>query len=287
MFDQPDYEELENISSKTQMRSMYGQLSEALGKGFFADMVTSSLTFFGYSSFALWRAAWAGDVESARVALNSGAYSFESTPTGWSVLHRACACANPDAADVVKLLVEKGANPMARDQFARTPLHIAAATGNAAVVKALLTLPRKKKERGMGEPSFMDLPKAQEESAETEDGSSISQIFSDRKLMSVFPDTSDGFGRTPMHWAAIAGSIDCVKTLIETGNADFELRDVWGMTPLHYAAANDAENVVEELVAIRSARTDVMNEYCETPLVVARRRGNSLPKIIDLLSSKH
>ena len=285
MYDQPDYEDLENLTAKNQLTSSYGQLSEAIGKGFFADMVTSGLTFFGYSSLALWRAAWAGDVVSAAAAIESGAYPFDSTPTGWTVLHRACACTNPDAADVVKLLVEKGANPMARDQFARTPLHVAAAAGNAAVVKTLLSLPARKKERGMGEPSFMDLPKDHPQNAGGEN--SISQIFSDRKLMAVFPDTSDGYGRTPLHWAAISGSVDCVKTLIDVGNAEFELRDLWGMTPLHYAAAADAESVVEELVAVRSARTDVMNNYCETPLVVARRRGNSLPKIVGLLSSNN
>lgn len=285
MYDQPDYEELENMKTKTQLSSSYGQLSEAIGKGFFADMITSGLTFFGYSSLALWRAAWAGDVVSARAAIEAGAYPFEATPTGWTVLHRACACPNPDAADVVKLLVEKGANPMARDQFARAPLHVAAAAGNAAVVKALLTLPARKKERGMGEPSFTDLAKESAQAAESEN--SISKIFSDAKTMAVFPDTSDGYGRTPLHWAAISGSVDCVKTLIDLGNAEFELRDFWGMTPLHYAAASDAESVVEELVAVRSARTDVMNNYCETPLVVAKRRGSSLPKIVGLLSSNN
>lgn len=285
MYDQPDYEDLENLTAKSQLSSTYGQISEAIGKGVFADAITTGLTFFGYSGLALWRAAWAGDVVSARAALDSGAYSFDSTPTGWTVLHRACATKNPDAADVVRLLVEKGANPMARDQFARTPLHVAAAAGNAAVIKALLTLPPKKKESGMGEPSFMNLPKSQ--GSTTENENSISQVLSDIKTMSVFPDTSDGYGRTPMHWAAIAGSVDCVKILIDIGNAEFELRDLWGMTPLHYAAAADADSVVEELVAVRSARTDVENNYCETPLVVARRRGNSLPKIVGLLSSKH
>lgn len=302
MYDQPDYEDLETDSSKSQLYSSYGQLSEAVGKGFFADILTTGLTFFGYTSLALWRAAWAGDVVSTRAALDAGAYAFEAAPTGWSVLHRACACKNPDAADVVKLLVERGANPMARDQYARTPIHVAAAVGNAAVVKALLTLPPKKREREMGEPSFTSLPKvsltpknvrgsesplATGSSSESDERVSISKIMSERKLRAVFPDTSDGFGRTPMHWAAISGSVDCVKTLIDLGNVEFELRDLWGMTPLHYAAAADAEGVVEELVAVRSARTDVLNNYCETPLVVARRRGNLLPKIIGLLSSNH
>jgi len=49
-------------------------------------------------------------------------------------------------------------------------------------------------------------------------------------------DARDRRRRTPLHYAASAGSIDAVVTLLDAG-ADTAVQDVTGMTPLHLSVS--------------------------------------------------
>jgi hypothetical protein len=89
----------------------------------------------------------------------------------------------------VKLLLERGADPNAKNKDGKTPLHVAAIRGSVDVARLLLQY-------------------------------------------GVDPNVQDERGRTPLHVAAIRGRVDVVRFLLEHG-ANPNARDKDGMTPLH------------------------------------------------------
>ena len=60
-------------------------------------------------------------------------------------------------------------------------------------------------------------------------------------------DTRDGFGRTALHWALMAGREDCTRILRDSG-ADLNATDFGGWTPLHYWASGDGDRKVAQLL---------------------------------------
>ena len=77
----------------------------------------------------------------AKLLLTNGADArTASKPAGFTPLHSAVAddTASTDVADLVKMLLEAGADPNAKSASGGTPLHPAGFTGNATVVRMLL-----------------------------------------------------------------------------------------------------------------------------------------------------
>ncbi|KAH8726741.1 hypothetical protein GQ44DRAFT_613477, partial [Phaeosphaeriaceae sp. PMI808] len=105
---------------------------------------------------------------------------------------------------VVKLLLEHGAEVDSKDNNSRTPLSWAAKGGYEVVVKLLL-----------------------------EDGVEV--------------DTKDNYSRTPLSWAAKGGYEAVVKLLLEHG-AEADTKDKSGRTPLFWAALYRKEAVVKLLL---------------------------------------
>ena len=136
-----------------------------------------------------------------------------------TALHRA---AREGRADVVRLLLEEGADPNAPDDSGVTPLHAAArghdwdqeATGAAR-----------------GEIAELLLNKGANLSATTWDG------------------------RAPLHAAASEGSAQVARVLIAHG-AELNRKEVWGFTPLMAAAWEDQLELVDLLLAA-GARTNL------------------------------
>lgn len=84
----------------------------------------------------------------------------------------------------------------------------------------------------------------------------------------------DGFGRSPLHYAALSGDVSEVERLLAEGT-DPSLADRSGHTPLHFAAQEQRASCVPILVAA-GASVDVRDRWGNTPLfrAVFDSRGN-------------
>ena len=202
----------------------------------------------------------------------------------WIDLHSAAS-----AGDVkrVKELLEKGADPNARDEDGRTPLYWAAFRGHVEVVKLLL-------EHGAD-------PNAEDEAGRTplhaamfygciEVAKHVYMHCLQQRQVSLVevvklllqhgadPDARDKYGRTPLHDAACLGHVEIVKLLLELG-ADPNAQDKNGETPLHTALSRCNVEVVKRLEVVKlllehGADPTVKDRNRNTPLDVARREGH-------------
>lgn len=144
-------------------------------------------------------------------------------------LHEACLAKNPE---IVKLLLEKGADVKAEDKNGRTPLHEACSTGNLDVVKLLLqnsadiNIQDKNGRTMLHDAIVRNHPEV------------VEMLLSAGNPPRV--DTFDAFGRSPLSSAISQGlKIDIIQKLI---NPDFiNAPDREGYTPLHHAIARITE----------------------------------------------
>lgn len=63
---------------------------------------------------------------------------------------------------------------------------------------------------------------------------------------------TDGYGRSPLSYAAEGGYEGMVNLLLETGHASINLRDSKNLTPLSYAVQNESEAVIKLLQSVGS-----------------------------------
>ena len=147
---------------------------------------------------------------------------YQSTPLGGAALM--------GRTEVIKLLLDKRADPNGANNYGWTPLHWAAMSGHKDVVLLLL-------DRGA------DINKTDE------DGRTPLYWAADdvqqrhtKDMVHVFmqkgadPNTAGTNGRTPLHKAAMNGDKDVIKLLLD-GGADPEVADSWGKTPRQIIAA--------------------------------------------------
>jgi len=74
----------------------------------------------------------------------------------------------------------------------------------------------------------------------------------------------DGYGRTPLHYAAADGLADEVTRLLSAG-AIANVQDDNGWTPLHFAAQANSASVTNALL-LAGAQTELTDSYGNTPL---------------------
>lgn len=98
----------------------------------------------------------------------------------------------------------------------------------------------------------------------------------------AFLDQADRKGRTPLHWAAQAGHVSIVQTLMASGQVDSNRQDSQGTTPLWDALYRGHLPVIEELLA---AGIDIESRQKDgqTPLTWAAQKGHleMMKKLLD------
>jgi ankyrin repeat protein len=246
----------------------------------------------GYET-PLWRLVWcAGKAQIARMLLDRGADPDESY--GWFDL-LGLAAWNKDP-EMVRALVEAGANVNAANQDGLTALHFAARTGCAEAARVLLDAGANPLARGRFGPLFTPVDEAigdenwrvlavllgdarvrtdQEESGWqillTEIGSR--QTAAEQAVLSTVADSKlrDEQSLTSLHAAAARGQADLAQTLLKWG-ADVEALDAKGRVPLHYAAEEGHTSVAEVLVE-HGAKVNSKDQDGWTPLALAERAG--------------
>lgn len=206
----------------------------------------------GTGDWRLKSAAEDGDIEFARALLKLGA-SVETTSTGETALH---AAVKADNLDMMRLLLDAGADPNAQDVdeygllwFARTleavdilldagtDVHLVNEAGEEALAyHSDIEI----QERLIAAGAYINPPSTRFgtpllEAVERYD---LGQI---QFLLDAGADVNaaTGWGKTPLMEAAINSFTEGVTLLLSRG-ADFTLRDENGRTTLHYAAAPEA-----------------------------------------------
>ena len=127
--------------------------------------------------------------------------------------------------EVVRILVEQGADMTAQDNHQRTPLHAASGEGRVDVARFLV-------EHGADATALDMQGWIPLHWASLCGHVEVARFFIEH---GVDPTTRGYDGRTPLHWASTAGSLDVVRFLIEHG-ADVTARASDGRTSLHVAS---------------------------------------------------
>jgi len=224
------------------------------------NRVSGGLSLSRYARITLLHlAAWNNEHELVKLLLEFGADVNAKNIRGWMPLHIAV---QENAAEAARLLIEHGASVNAKDEDGLTPLHGAA--GQNAVGVAQLLVARGADVNAKSKNGRMPLHTAVLENAAEaarlliEHGASV--------------NAKDENGLTPLHDAAGKNAVDVAQLLIAHG-ADVNATSKNGQTPLHTAAWERATEAAQLLMA-HGVDVNATNKNGWTPLHTAAR-GNA------------
>jgi ankyrin repeat protein len=168
-------------------------------------------------------------------------------------------------AEIVQLLVEHGADVNARDQFQLTPLHIASSVGKTRTVQLLIEHGADVNSRDQSQSTPLHLAlsgaKAQAVQLLIEHGADV--------------NARDQCQSTPLHLALSRGYAEVSELLIEHG-ADVNSRDQSQSTPLHVALSQGGAKTAQLLIK-HGADVHARNQDQSTPLHVV----SSVPSMVN------
>ncbi len=154
----------------------------------------------------------------------------------WTMLHYA---AQWDIADAIPALVAKGAKLEAGDEYGGSPLQVAASSGAKLAMVALLDAGAKVNAQNRAGLTALH------RCASRDDGLPLVALLLERgAAVSINQPTSEG--DTPLHPAAMGGSMETIRLLLERG-ADPRIKNKRGQTPAGVANQYLRSDVAEFL----------------------------------------
>ncbi|XP_023234600.1 protein phosphatase 1 regulatory subunit 16A-like isoform X1 [Centruroides vittatus] len=213
-------------------------------------------------SVMLLEAAARNDVEEVHRLLTLGVNPDSTNEDGLTALHQCCI---DDSEDMMKLLLEFGANVNTKDSEQWTPLHAAATCGHLHLVKYLIS-------------------KGADLLAVNADGNMPYDICEDDATLDYIESEMAKRGVTQEMIDQTRASterrmLEDLEWIVENGG-DIEYKDNQGATPLHVAAANGYLSVVEYLLE-NNVSTEVVDDDLWQPIHAAACWGH--PDVIELL----
>src|SRR5499427_8102156 len=243
-------------------------------------------------------AAYRVDQELVQKLLKKGARADVANHYGASPLAEAARVSN---VPIVGLLLEGGADPNAANEDGQTPLMLAARTGDVAVAELLVKRGADVNRREQFKDQTAVMWAAGENKPEmvaflVSKGADVnlraratdwpSQISNEPRVQ-----YRPVGGLTPLLYAARAGCLGCVRTMVEAG-ADKDRPNPDGMTPMIMALDNGAPEVAQYLLE-RGANPHTWDWWGRTPLYVAvtmrggvdSRPGPRPPESLELIKA--
>ena len=163
----------------------------------------------------------------------------------------------------VRYLIEtENVDPESKDEFGRTPLHIACeSSSNFPIIFYLLNF------RNVAFNAVDNSNSTPLHVASSCGELPIVSYLIEKHGAAV--DQKDGNGRTPLFLSCKGGFIHIAKYLIENAHAKVTIQNKELWTPLHAASANGHLNIVEYLIENQNVDTQVLNKDKDTAFDVA------------------
>ncbi len=249
------------------------------------------------NSQGLFDAVRSGNIERTKALLSDPSLvNIRDAATGRTPLHEAIAARN---VEIVRLLLEAGANPTTPDDKGVRPFDLGIAMGDRAIVTLLvgarLKTPKQQAHQAPSRPSTlydvvlrgkadyvrMLLDMRADPNQRAPDGSTPLDAASLKGNVQIVElllargaavDIRARSGSTALHDAALGGNAKVAEILLAHG-ADLEARDSDGLTPLFYAVQMDRRDVAESLLK-KGAHTDVRNARGRGMIGAAQENGS-------------
>ncbi|CAG4986519.1 unnamed protein product [Colias eurytheme] len=210
-----------------------------------------------------------------RVLMAAPALADARDADGLTPLHLAVVHGN---VPLVQTLLAAGADVNAKDNEHHTVVHWATVCGEVGALRAVLAAgaDAATPDQHGGYPlhyaaQMCGAPAATDHQSR---GAALEVLRALVKEGFVRVDVRDADGRTPLLWAASAGSAAAVLALHQAG-ARVDDADRDGLTALHCAAARGHTEALETLVGLCGARVDVADSHGCTPLHYAAALGHA------------
>ncbi|XP_065584178.1 ankyrin repeat, PH and SEC7 domain containing protein secG-like [Artemia franciscana] len=202
-----------------------------------------------------------GDLEVIKMILDKGADVNARDIYGESPLH--LAASSRCSQTVIECLLKFGADVHIRNSEQLSPLHLAAHCGHTLTVECLLRSSADINARGKYDGSPLHLAAVR---GHTQTAECLLRSGADVNARCIYD-------QSPLHLAAFHGHTQTAKCLSRCG-AEVNARDIYGKSPLHLAAFHGHTQTVECLLR-SGADINARGKYDGSPLHLAAFRGHT------------